>query len=146
MENPIRILVVDDDENIGKSIIAILRDEGYIVDYTTTGREAILKTETTTYNVALLDIRLPDMDGVELLTKLHETVPRIRKIMVTGFPSQQNAIAALNQQADAFLVKPVSIDELLDTIRAQLALQMQERAFSEKKVAEFIESRMNAIE
>ncbi len=145
MEKPVRILVVDDDENIRKSILAILRDEGYVVDLATNGREAIRKTETSTYNVALLDIRLPDMDGVELLTKMHETVPRTRKIMVTGFPSQENAIAALNQQADAYLVKPVVIEELLETISSQLSLQRQEMAFSEQKVAEFIETRVKAL-
>ena len=145
MEKPVRILVVDDDENIRKSILAILRDEGYVVDLATNGREAIRKTETSTYNVVLLDIRLPDMDGVELLTKMHETVPRTRKIMVTGFPSQENAIAALNQQADAYLVKPVVIEELLETISSQLSLQRQEMAFSEQKVAEFIETRVKAL-
>lgn len=145
MEKPVRILVVDDDENIRKSILAILRDEGYVVDLATNGREAIRKTETSTYNVVLLDIRLPDMDGVELLTKMHETVPRTRKIMVTGFPSQENAIAALNQQADAYLVKPVVIEELLETIISQLSLQRQEMAFSEQKVAEFIETRVKAL-
>jgi two-component system response regulator AtoC len=145
LEKPVRILVVDDDENIRKSILAILRDEGYVVDLATNGREAIRKTETSTYNVALLDIRLPDMDGVELLTKMHETVPRTRKIMVTGFPSQENAIAALNQQADAYLVKPVVIEELLETIISQLSLQRQEMAFSEQKVAEFIETRVKAL-
>ena len=145
MENPVRILIVDDDENIRKTIFAILLDEGYEVDSASSGSEAIIKTQEFTYNVALLDIKLPDMEGTDLLSKMRDTVPKMRKIMVTGFPSQQNAISAVNQKADAYLIKPVDIEKLLETIREQLSLQKQEKAFSEKKVAEFIQSRVRAL-
>jgi DNA-binding response OmpR family regulator len=145
LDDPVRILVVDDDENIRKTILAILLDEGFEVDSAASGREAIRKTQDSTYNVALLDIKLPDMEGTELLSKMRDTVPKMRKIMVTGFPSQQNAISAVNQKADAYLIKPVDIEKLLETIREQLSQQKQEKAFSEKKVAEFIESRVRAL-
>src|SRR4030066_1877254 len=115
-----KILVVDDDETIRKTMKAILEDEGYIVDLASTGKEAIGKTEKTVYNLALLDIRLPDMEGVELLKLMKDTVPRTRKIMVTGYPSVQNAIAAVNKQADSYLVKPVDIEKLLETVKEQL--------------------------
>lgn len=140
-----KILVVDDDENIRKTIKTILEDEGYIVDLAATGTEAIEKTQETSYNLALLDIRLPDMEGVELLKRMKEAVPRTRKIMVTGYPSMQNAIAALNKNADAYLVKPVNVEKLLDTVKEQLDLQEEERAFSELKVAEFIETRVKEL-
>ena len=124
---------------------AILEDEGYIVDLASTGKEAIGKTEKTVYNLALLDIRLPDMEGVELLKLMKDTVPRTRKIMVTGYPSVQNAIAAVNKQADAYLVKPVDIEKLLETVKKQLELQDEEQHFSETKVAEFIETRVKSL-
>jgi DNA-binding response OmpR family regulator len=72
-------------------------------------------------------------------------VLRTRKIMVTGYPSTQNAIVALNKNADAYLIKPVDIEKLLSTIKEQLKLQEEERIFSEQKVAEFIESRVKEI-
>ena len=140
-----KILVVDDDETIRKTMKAILEDEGYIVDLASTGKEAIGKTEKTVYNLALLDIRLPDMEGVELLKLMKDTVPRTRKIMVTGYPSVQNAIAAVNKQADAYLVKPVDIEKLLETVKKQLDLQEEEQHFSETKVAEFIETRVKSL-
>ncbi len=140
-----KILVVDDDETIRKTMKAILEDEGYIVDLASTGKEAIGKTEKTVYNLALLDIRLPDMEGVELLKLMKDTVPRTRKIMVTGYPSVQNAIAAVNKQADAYLVKPVDIEKLLETVKKQLQLQEEEQHFSEAKVAEFIETRVKSL-
>jgi DNA-binding response OmpR family regulator len=124
---------------------AILEDEGYFVDTAASGGEAIQKTQKTTYNIALLDIRLPDMEGVELLKLIKEGVPRTRKIMVTGYPSMQNAIAALNKNADAYLIKPVDIENLLATVKNQLQLQEGEKEFSEQKVTEFIESRVKEL-
>jgi DNA-binding NtrC family response regulator len=124
---------------------AILEDEGYIVDLAATGSEAIQKTKKSAYNIALLDIRLPDMEGVELLKLIKDTVPRTRKIMVTGYPSMQNAIAALNKNADAYLIKPIDIENLLNTVKEQLQLQENEKEFSEQKVAEFIETRVKEL-
>ena len=145
MDKHARILVVDDDESIRKTMKAILEDEGYLVDLAGTGSEAIQKTEEKAYNVALLDIRLPDMEGVKLLRLMKDTVPRTRKIMVTGYPSMQNAIEALNKNADAFLTKPVNVEELLITVKEQLRLQEDDRTFSEQKVAEFIETRVKEL-
>jgi DNA-binding response OmpR family regulator len=124
---------------------AILQDEGYQVDLAATGKEAVEKSSKKSYNLALLDIRLPDMEGVELLTLLKDTTPRMRKIMVTGYPSTQNAIAALNKKADAYILKPVEIEKLLCIVREQLEAQQSERRFSEQKVAEFIESRVKEL-
>jgi DNA-binding NtrC family response regulator len=111
MDKNTRILVVDDDETIRTTMKAILEDEGYIVDLAGTGKEAVKKTRERSYNVALLDIRLPDMEGIELLKLMHDSVPRTRKIMVTGYPSMQNAISALNKNADAYLLKPVDVEK-----------------------------------
>jgi DNA-binding NtrC family response regulator len=145
MEKHPRILVVDDDETIRTTMKAILQDEGYQVDLAATGREAIEKTQEKTYNIALLDIRLPDIEGVQLLKLLRDSIPKTRKIMVTGYPSMQNAIAALNRDADAYLLKPVDVEKLLHTVKQQLYAQENERKFSEHKVAEFIESRAKEI-
>lgn len=145
MDKHPRILVVDDDETIRTTMKAILQDEGYNVDLAGTGKEAIQKTTEKNYNVALLDIRLPDMEGVELLKLLKDGVPRTRKIMVTGYPSMQNAISALNKNADAYLLKPVDVEKLLATVKQQLDDQEKELKFSEQKVAEFIESRVKEV-
>lgn len=140
-----KILIVDDDDTIRSTMKAILEDEGYDVDSAANGKEAIKKTQEQTYNLALLDIRLPDMEGVELLKLMKDSVPRMRKIMVTGFPSLQNAVEAVNRNADAYLIKPVDIEQLLATVREQLGKQEEEKKFNEQKVAEFIESRVKEI-
>jgi DNA-binding NtrC family response regulator len=140
-----RILIVDDDESIRTTMQTILEDEGYLVDLAATGNEAIDMTQERIYNIALLDIRLPDMEGVDLLNLMKENVPRTRKIIVTGFPSMQNAISSVNKNADAYLVKPVDIEKLLSIVKEQLQLQEAEEKFSEQKIAEFIETRVKEI-
>jgi DNA-binding NtrC family response regulator len=145
LNNETKILIVDDDDTIRSTMKAILEDEGYKVDLAASGKEGIQKAKETSYNIALLDIRLPDMEGVELLKLMKPAEPRTRKIMVTGYPSTQNAIEALNKNADAYLIKPVDIEKLLSTIKEQLKLQEEEKRFSEQKVAEFIESRVKEI-
>ena len=145
MDKHARILIVDDDETIRTTMKAILEDEGYVVDLASTGEEAIQLTMKTTYDIALLDIRLPDMEGVELLKLMRDSVPRTRKIMVTGYPSMQNAIAALNKNADAYLLKPLDNEKLLNLVIEQLDAQAKELKFSEQKVAEFIESRVKEM-
>jgi DNA-binding NtrC family response regulator len=146
MGNPTRILVVDDDEGIRNSLATILKDEGYTVDVAKNGSEAIEKSRVAFYNVALIDIRLPDMEGTEILTRMRDTVPKIRKIILTGYPSLQNAIEAVNRNADAYILKPVEVEKLLDTVREQLKLQETEKKYSEKKVAEFIETRVKELQ
>ncbi|MEM3823920.1 MAG: response regulator, partial [Candidatus Bathyarchaeia archaeon] len=78
-----RILIVDDDENIRKVLVTILEEEGYTVESVDTAKKAIEATKKKFYNVALIDIRLPDMEGIELLTRMRETTPRIRKVIIT---------------------------------------------------------------
>jgi DNA-binding NtrC family response regulator len=65
--------------------------------------------------------------------------------MVTGYPSMQNAISALNKSADAYLLKPVDVEKLLNTVKDQLNAQENEQQFSEQRVAEFIESRVKEL-
>jgi two-component system NtrC family response regulator len=142
----VRILVVDDDENIRTVIVAILEDEGYTVESVGTAKDAMERTKRKFYNLALIDIRLPDMEGTELLAKIRDTVPRMRKIIITGYPTLQNAIEAVNRRADAYIMKPFDVEKVLQTIREQLRKQGDEAKFSQDKVAEFIETRVKQLE
>jgi DNA-binding NtrC family response regulator len=141
-----RILVVDDDENIRKVLTTILEEEGYKVDSAETAKEAIEKAKKTFYNVALIDIRLPDMEGIELLTKIRDNVPKMRKIIITGYPTLQNAIAAVNRGANAYILKPFDMEKVLATIKEELKKQEEEKRYSQEKVAEFIETRVRELE
>ncbi|MEM1566768.1 MAG: response regulator [Candidatus Bathyarchaeia archaeon] len=146
MDKNARILIVDDDENIRKVLAVILEEEGYTVDQAETAKQAIEKTKKNVYNIALIDIRLPDMEGIELLTKMKDTVPKMRKIIITGYPTLQNAIEAVNRGADAYILKPFDVNKVLATIKEQLRKQEEERQYSQEKVAEFIETRVKELE
>lgn len=141
-----RILVIDDEEGIRKSLKAILEEKGCLVDTAETGQEAIAKSKTRFYNLALIDIRLPDMDGVKLLTSMTDTTPKMVKIIVTGYPSLENAIDAVNKGADGYIVKPFTMEQLLNTVREYLRKQEEARKYSEEKVKEYIESRAKELE
>ncbi|MCS7120328.1 MAG: response regulator [Nitrososphaerota archaeon] len=141
MKSRPRILIIDDDENIRKVLSMILEDKGYIVDVAEDGEEAIKKSQKNFYNLALIDIKLPDMEGTDLLTRMKETTPKMIKIILTGYPTLKNAIDAVNKGADGYLVKPIDVDALCHVIAEHLKRQEEENRFSEEKVAEFIETR-----
>jgi DNA-binding NtrC family response regulator len=136
-----RILIIDDDKNIGESLATVLRGEGYAVDLAENGQEAIKKSEESFYNLALIDLRLPDMDGVLLLTEIRNTVPKMVKIIITGYPSLDNAVEAINRGADGYMSKPYTMENLLSKIEEHLKKQDEARKASEDRVKEFIEAR-----
>ena len=114
------ILVVDDDKSILRIFTRILQKNGYEIDVAETGKEAIEKAKAKKYAVALMDVRLPDMDGTDLLPKMQKNMQDTVKIMITGFPSFETGVKALDEGADAYLVKPVKPKELLILIEEKL--------------------------
>jgi len=146
LDKSVTIIVVDDDESIRKTLSTVLEEKGYIVDTAENGKEAIEKSNTKFYNLALIDVRLPDMEGTQLLTAMMKTTPKMVKIMLTGFPAMQNAIDAVNKGADGYITKPANIDDLLDTIKKHLEKQQETKKYSEERVTEFIETRVKELE
>lgn len=141
-----RILVVDDDENIRTVFMMNLEDRGFEVESAANGQEALDKTSRKFYNIALIDIKLPDMEGTELLNTLSERLPKMKKIIVTGFPTIENAMKAVNEGADGYILKPVRIEELIEAIEEHLRKQREEEKYSERKVEEFIEARARELD
>ena len=140
-EPPERILLVDDDESVRKALAAVLENKGYIVETAENGRQAIEKSKTGFYHLVLIDVRLPDMEGTRLLSEMRDTTPKMVKIIVTGYPSLENAVEAANKAADAYVIKPFNVDDLLSKIRESLDKQRDARRVTEQKVTEYIETR-----
>jgi len=139
------ILIVDDNEGILETLSAILEEKGYRTDTAKNGREAIEKSKVNFYNMALLDIKLPDIEGTKLLTKIEETTPRMVKIMVTGYAALENAVEALNLGADAYIMKPVDPENLLEIVNEKLKMQRKAETMNQTKVAEWIETRARVL-
>jgi PAS domain S-box-containing protein len=117
------ILVVDDDEGPRKSLSLILKRKGYEVESAGTGKDALEKARGRTISLALLDIKLPDTDGVDLIAPLKTIEPEIVILMVTGFASVENTVRSLNAGAAGYLVKPINHEEMLGKIQDLLERQ-----------------------
>ena len=146
MSDAARILIVDDDHEILTTFSAMLRGEGYVVDTAENGRSAIEKCNADFYNLALIDIRLPDMEGTQLLTALKETTPKMVKIIVTGYPSLENAVEAVNKGADGYIIKPAQSNDLLQRLKEQLRKQQAEKEYGEQKIKGYIETRQKELD
>jgi DNA-binding response OmpR family regulator len=120
------ILVVDDDAVVRKSLSAILSQEGYLVETVENGKEAIRISEKSLFDIALVDIKLPDMDGTELLSRLKGNQPRMILIVITGFPTLENAMETVNEGADGYILKPFDVQKLLEMIRKHLRRETAE--------------------
>jgi CheY-like chemotaxis protein/predicted transcriptional regulator len=114
------VLLIDDDETIRKALAHTLTREGFSVDTAPDGKQALEKSQLRHYDLALVDIRLPDMEGTKLLKMLREKTPEIKEIIITGYPSIENAAQAVNDGADAYLIKPIKPADLLAKIREKL--------------------------
>ena len=135
------ILIVDDDMGILKSFKDILEPEGYSVDTAETALEAVEKCNAHPYNLAIIDIKLRDIEGTDLLARVHEILPRARKIMITGYPSLENAVDSVNFQADAYIIKPVSPENFLKVVAENMDKQLETERMNEDKVVGWVESR-----
>jgi PAS domain S-box-containing protein len=117
------VLIVDDDESICRSLRLIFEKKGYETETAGTGREVLEKARARFFNLALLDIKLPDVEGIELLAPLKEMHPDIALIVITGYASLESAVRALNEGASAYITKPLNMDEVLATVRGALEKQ-----------------------
>mgnify|MGYP005625082871 CR=1 FL=1 len=135
MEIKPTILIVDDDESQCTTLSHILDEKGYDTDSASTGKEAIEKAKQQSFDLALLDIKLPDMDGTILLASLKEINSDMAAVMVTGFASLETAMQALNQGASAYITKPMDIDKMLsvvgDIVERQRLKRENKRLFNE---------------
>ncbi|MCH8022930.1 MAG: response regulator, partial [Thaumarchaeota archaeon] len=113
------ILLIDDDIDSLTTFETLLSNKGYSVETAETGAQALEKSRKKKFDLALIDITLPDMEGTKLLNTLSSS-SEMRKIIITGKGTFDNAVDALNLGADAYLMKPVNPVNLLKVIEEQL--------------------------
>jgi signal transduction histidine kinase len=123
MSEKASILMVDDDQSTRRTLTLIFRKKGYEIESVGTGRDAIEKARERFFNIAFLDIKLPDMKGVELIAPLKEMHPDMVMIMVTAYASLETAVHALNQGASAYIIKPLNMDEVLAKVKEAVEKQ-----------------------
>ena len=114
------ILIVDDETVVRDSLGKWFEEEGYNVETATTARDALLKLPVQRWDVALVDIKMPGMDGLELQRKLREVDPEILIIIMTGYASVETAVQALKDGAYDYITKPFDPDDLAHLVRKAL--------------------------
>jgi two-component system response regulator HydG len=129
-----RVLLVDDDRSLTRSLAAILRNAGYVVTTAYSGTEAIEASRDTAFEAVILDIQLPDIDGIELLKNFKAVDPVIGTLMLSGTTTLKDAVETLNLGADAFILKPVEPDDLLHKLGTLTGFKRLERELREAKV------------
>lgn len=112
------MLLVEDDQMVGAAIEQAMRDNSYAVDWVRDGRSALSSIDVETYDLILLDINLPALNGFEILQRLRGGVKSPPVIMITARDSVSDKIHGLDLGADDYLVKPFEFSELLARIRA----------------------------
>ncbi|MFI2643911.1 response regulator transcription factor [Streptomyces sp. NPDC018610] len=113
-----RLLLVEDDRELIELLTEVLRDEGYTVDVATDGHRGLHLGLTHTYDVLVIDRRLPVLDGLDLLRRLRSRPVRSPALMLTGMGSVRDRVDGLDAGADDYLAKPFDLDELTARLRA----------------------------
>lgn len=110
--NQLRILIVDDEQIIRDGFSRVLLKEGYIVDTVSSGRLALEKIDEESFDLVLLDLKMPGLDGMETLREIKAREPDLICIMITGYPTIESAVKAVKSGAYDYLAKPCNPDEL----------------------------------
>jgi len=123
-----KVLVVDDEQSVATTIKAILELDGCEVTAVTSGKDALAQLREHEFDIVLTDLRLDDLDGIEILRETQKLWPDTVAIMLTGYASLESAVAALRSGAYDYLIKPSDVDELRATIgRALERRQLRQR-------------------
>jgi diguanylate cyclase (GGDEF)-like protein/PAS domain S-box-containing protein len=128
-----RILIIDDDAKLRKSLSDILSAEGYETLAAKNGTEGLALLKQNPVNVALIDLRLPDVSGLEVLDRVKSEYPSTEAIILTGYAALESAIEATNKGAFSYLQKPYEIDQLLVHIKRAIERQQAENALKKSE-------------
>ena len=120
---PLRVLVIDDEKVICDACYLVLTEKGHTVDQRLTGKTGLLAIEQGPYDLILLDMKLPDIDGMEILKTVREKFPASCVIVMTGYSTMSHAVQTMKQGAADYLAKPFTDDELISAIEKSCGTQ-----------------------
>lgn len=125
-EIPPHILVMDDEEIVCKGLEMVLTEEGYEVDLAMSGRSALETFADKDFDLLVADLRLPDIDGMEVIKLVKEKRPATEVVVITGYSSVNSAVDAMRLGVSDYLLKPFSEDQIKESIRQALHKEAQE--------------------
>jgi len=113
-----RVLVIEDDATLGRALQEFLAGQGYAVDWLADGQRGLLAIKNYTYDLLVLDLNLPDIDGLDVLRQLRQRGHHVPALLLTARDSLADRVAGLDAGADDYLSKPFELDELAARVRA----------------------------
>lgn len=122
MAAALKFLVVDDDESIRKTLEDVLEAKGFSVVTVGTGKEAIELVKKNDFNVAIIDIRLPDIKGTKVLVQIKQIRPLTNCLIITAYP-EEDPSKTLDEGAEEYFIKPIDLDEMLQVIEQMATLE-----------------------
>ncbi len=123
MQEKTSLLIVDDDEDMLETMKDCFQEKGYRIEIAKTGKDAITNARKHFFDVALIDIKLPDISGLDVLRTFRENHPKIMNIVITANATIQNAADAVNLGAHAYIMKPIDMEKLHNIINENLRTQ-----------------------
>jgi len=127
---PFRIMVVDDEEDFLETIVKRLRRRRVDVTGVESGLEALRKLEEEPFDVVILDVKMPGMDGIDVLKRIKKRWPRVEVIMLTGHASVESGIQGLQHGAFDYVMKPAELDDLMEKVRRAHQRKLRREASS----------------
>ncbi|KJD42181.1 response regulator transcription factor [Paenibacillus terrae] len=127
------VLVIDDEEKISRLLQLELSHEGYAVEIAQTGKEGLEKALQHTWNIIILDVMLPEINGVEVLKQIRKVDKHTPVIMVTARNATTDKVSGLDEGANDYITKPFEIEELLARMRASMRHQLEPKATSSQE-------------
>ncbi len=115
------VLLVEDEVNLAKGLAMVMREEGYDVDVSNTGRGALEKFGGNGFDLLVADLRLPDIDGMDVIQQVHEKRPSTKVVVITGYPSVSSAVQAVKMGTSDYFRKPFTDDEFMFSVKSVLA-------------------------
>jgi DNA-binding NtrC family response regulator len=133
-------LLVEDEANVGKGLQMVLREEGYEVELATTGLSALETFRGNGFSLVVADLRLPDIDGMDVLKQISAERPETKLLVITGYPSVSSAVKAVKMGVIDYLRKPFTEDEFKAAVES--ALKSKQGASMEQLLVETEEGRL----
>jgi two-component system OmpR family response regulator len=119
-----RVLLVDDEKDFVEVLAERMRSRGLEVTCATSGREAISAVEAKTFDAVLLDLAMPDLDGLETLRRLHDIQPKLQVMILSGRATVTTAVEAIRCGATDIFEKPTDVETLVERIRSARATRI----------------------
>jgi DNA-binding response OmpR family regulator len=140
-----RVLVVDDDKAVCRSLKQTLASNGFDVDATTSPREAIELLRSNSYDIAIYDLVMPDIDGIELLRETKKINSALPVVMITAFATIDSAVEAMKRGASDYIEKPFSTREILTVVRRALEETKFRKSISELSTSKEVEEVISSL-